>query len=70
MIEPHYLELMTLEGWVKRYWEMLPDYETMEATYEAIERQYIFAFGKRKYSDFASFKQCFYRYQKNKQTDN
>jgi len=65
MIEAHYLELLELSGWVKQYWQMLPDYGTMEATYEALERKYERAFGKRKYSDFDSFRQGFYRYQRN-----
>lgn len=68
MIDPYIQQLMSLDGWVKRYWEMLPDYGTMEATYEAIERQYMGAFGCRKYADFESFRQCFYRFQRNKST--
>lgn len=62
MIEAHYQELLTLDGWVKQYWQMLPDYGCMRETYEALERKYELAFGKRKYGSFESFKVSFYRY--------
>lgn len=66
MIEQHYLDLLTVDGWMGQYWRMLPDYETQEATYEALERKHERAFGKRKYSDFHSFQNVMYRYQSKK----
>ena len=61
-IEQHYLDLLTVEGFIKQFWEFLPDCDTMEEAYEATERKYSSAFGKWRYSDFHSFRACYYRF--------
>jgi hypothetical protein len=66
MIERHYLELLEVEGFIKRYFDMLPDYNTCIETYEAVERQYEQAFHKRKYSDYDTFKVILARWNKAK----
>lgn len=66
MIEKHYLQLLTVDGFIKRYLEMLCDYETCIETYNAVERQHEHAFGKRKYSDYDTFKVTLSRYSKSK----
>lgn len=72
MIERQYLELLTVEGFIKRYWEMLPDYGNCISAYEAVERQYDWAFGKRKYSDYETFRVTLSRFnsKKNNTVDN
>ena len=66
MIEKHYLELLEVDGFVKRYFEMLADYDTKIEAYEAVERQYEQAFKKRKYSDYECFKTTLHRWNKRK----
>jgi len=62
MIEPYIQELLTVEGFIKRYFDMLSDYGTCQETYYAIERQYHSAFGKNKYSNYDTFKQVLSRH--------
>jgi hypothetical protein len=66
MTEPYLQELLTVEGFVKRYLDMLADYGTCQETYAAVERQYFNAFGKNKYKDYDSFKVTLSRYQAKK----
>lgn len=66
MIEKHYLELMTVDGFISRYWQMIGDYPTCIETYEAVERQHEFAFHKRKYSDYQTFAVTLTRWNKKK----
>jgi uncharacterized protein YktA (UPF0223 family) len=56
MIEEHYLKLMTVKGFIERYWEFIGIYPSHEEAYNAVEKQYEMAFGKRKYSDYTSFR--------------
>jgi len=56
MIDKYILELLTVEGFIKRYLEMLTDYGSCQHAYEAAERQYEANFGKRKYSDYDTFR--------------
>ena len=54
--DPYMLELMTVEGFIKRYQEFCVSYPTYQQAYEAVERQYRAAFGKSKYSDYDTFR--------------
>jgi hypothetical protein len=66
MIEKHYLDLLTVDGFIRRYFELACSYPTMQAAYDATERQYELAFGKRKYSDYDTFRNTLSRWNKNK----
>ena len=55
-IEKHYEVLNTLEGFTAEFWRMTLDYDKYEDAYEAVERKYIFAFGRRKYKNYNSFR--------------
>lgn len=62
-IDPHLLRMMESEGFVQFYLEILPYYDTCEQAYEAAERQYENGFGRRRYSDYQTFKVILSRYQ-------
>ena len=55
-LEPHQKELMTLEGFERAFVKMIGLYQTYEEAYEAVERQYLFIFGGRKYKNYESFR--------------
>lgn len=57
MIEPHIQRLLTQEGFIEAFYEQCADYKTHEEAYEGVERLYERYFGKRKYSNFNSFRQ-------------
>lgn len=60
--EPHLTQLLTVEGFISRYWELLCFYPSCREAYDAVERQYIGAFGKRKYNDYNTFKAVLSRF--------
>jgi len=66
MIEQHYLDLLTVDGFIQRYWDLVCHYPTRIQAYEAVERQYEMAFKKRKYSDYSTFAQTLSRWNKKK----
>lgn len=55
-MEKHYEILKTKEGFVAEFWRMIVDYPDYEKAYEAVERKHIFAFGRRKYANYNSFR--------------
>lgn len=55
-LEPHVLKLMTAEGFDARFFEMCQHYPTDALAYEAVERQYESYFGKRRYSNYESYR--------------
>jgi len=55
-LEKHILKLLDTQGFIDKYWEMLGEYSTGEAAYEAAERLHITNFGERKYKNFESFR--------------
>ena len=55
-MEKHYEVLKTKEGFIAEYWRMTVDYQKFEDAYEAVERKYTFAFGRRKYANYNSFR--------------
>ena len=55
-LESHILELNTPEGFDRRYYEMCQLYPNNSLAYEAVERQYESYFGKRKYSNYESYR--------------
>lgn len=55
-MEKHYKNLDTKEGFIAEFYRMCQEYPTYEQAYEAVERKYKFAFGKRKYKNYNSFR--------------
>jgi len=65
-LEAQYARLVETKGFVEAFWEFGCEYTKQEDSYEAVERQYKFIFGKRKYANFESFRGCMYNYLNNK----
>ena len=61
-LEPQYARLTETKGFVEAFWEFGCEYPKQEDAYEAVERQYKFIFGKRKYKNLESFRGCMYNY--------
>jgi len=55
-MEQHYQILDTAKGFTAEFYRMIQDYSTYEQAYEAVERKYKRAFGKRKYKNYNSFR--------------
>jgi len=55
-VEQHYEILNKTAGFVKEFWRMTGDYDSYELAYEAVERKFQFAFGRRKYKNYNSFR--------------
>ena len=56
MIEPYFLKLLKVAGFVERFHDVLQNCETHEHAYEMVEKQHAENFGSRKYKDYESFK--------------
>jgi hypothetical protein len=52
------LILISAEGFVKEFWKRTKTHKTLLAAYEDLEREYQQTFGKRRYSDYNSFRTC------------
>lgn len=50
------LALQTFEGFKDAYHDFLPEAKTYKEAYEQVEIMYIAHFGKRKYTDYNSFR--------------
>jgi hypothetical protein len=55
-MEQHYAVLDKKKGFIDEFYRMTQEYPTYELAYEAVERKYIRAFGKRKYKNYNSFR--------------
>ena len=54
--DKHILKLLTFEGFLQMFHDMMACYQTYKEAYEATERMHKNYFGKRKYSSYYSFK--------------
>ena len=52
------LSLLSPEGFSKRFWEKSKEYKTYKEAYEKLEQDFEKHFGKRRYSDYDSFRVC------------
>lgn len=51
------IRMMTKQGFVEVFWETLKDTKmTHEECYEVLEKEYVSAFSRRRYSNFMSFR--------------
>lgn len=66
MLEKHLQRLLTTEGFIEAFWENCADHATQEQAFDAVNRQFKNVFGKDKYKNFESFRQCRDRFIKEK----
>ena len=60
------LIILSPQGFVKEFWNKTKHHKTFISAYEELEKEHIELVGKRKYSDYNSFRIC--RYRKTKET--
>ena len=58
--------IYSASGFVREFWDRSKEYKTLKSAYESVEQEHIELFGKRKYSDYNSFRVC--RDRKTKET--
>tara|TARA_R110000824_G_scaffold80166_4_gene201827 strand:- start:6313 stop:6519 length:207 start_codon:yes stop_codon:yes gene_type:complete len=58
MIDKHILILISADGFVRKFWEKTKHHKTFKSAYEDLENEYESLFGKRRYSDYNSFRIC------------
>jgi hypothetical protein len=55
-VTARHIRMISRQGFIELFWEGLKDWQTHEECYEALEREYKSAFGKRRYANFISFR--------------
>ena len=50
--------IYSASGFVREFWDRSKEYKTLKSAYESVEQNHIELFGKRKYSDYNSFRVC------------
>ena len=58
MIDKKVLILISADGFVREFWNRAKNYDKLIDAYEDLEKDYTKHFGKRRYSDYNSFKTC------------
>ena len=58
MIEFKILALLSPNGFDERFWKHCKSEKTYKAAYEKTENEFAEHYGKRKYSDYNSFRNC------------
>ena len=58
--------LISPDGFVREFWKRAKNHKKLISAYEELEQEYQQAFGKRRYSDYNSFRIC--RDRKTKET--
>mgnify|MGYP003132659114 FL=1 len=58
--------LISADGFIREFWKKAKHHKTLIGAYEELENEYKETFGKRKYSDYNSFRVC--RDRKTKET--
>ena len=52
------IRIYSATGFVNEFWEKVKEHKTLKSAYESLEKEHIEIFGKRKYSDYNSFRVC------------
>ena len=52
------IKIYSATGFVREFWEKVKEHKTLKSAYETVEKEHIEIFGKRKYSDYNSFRVC------------
>ena len=50
--------IYSADGFVREFWDKTKNHKTLKSAYESVELDHIKLFGKRKYSDYNSFRVC------------
>ena len=50
--------LLSADGFVREFWKRAKKHKTLIEAYENLESEYETTFGKRRYSDYNSFRVC------------
>ena len=50
--------IYSASGFVREFWDRSKEYKTLKSAYESVEQEHVELFGKRKYSDYNSFRVC------------
>ena len=58
--------LLTIEGFSEAFQRNIKNFPTHEAAYEQVEESYFYFFGKRKYTDYESFRVTYSKWSKKK----
>ena len=52
------IKIYSATGFVREFWDKVKEHKTLKSAYESVEKEHIQIFGKRKYSDYNSFRVC------------
>jgi len=52
------LLLLSADGFIREFWKKTKKHKTLISAYEELEIEYQEIFGKRRYSDYDSFRVC------------
>lgn len=52
------IRIYSATGFVREFWDKVKDHKTLKSAYESVEKEHVEIFGKRKYSDYNSFRVC------------
>ena len=52
------IRIYSANGFVREFWLKVKNHKTLKSAYESLEQDHIEFFGKRKYSDYNSFRVC------------
>ena len=52
------IKIYSADGFIREFWQRAKDYKYLKQAYESLEKEHIEIFGKRKYSDYDSFRVC------------
>ncbi|WP_431471934.1 hypothetical protein I5168_12045 [Nonlabens sp. SCSIO 43208] len=55
-------QLATRTGFMKAYYQALPQYDTFKQTFEAINNEYYQHFNEYRYSDYKAFQKAYSKY--------
>ena len=50
------IKIYSADGFIREFWQRAKDYKYLKQAYESLEKEHIELFGKRKYSDYNSFR--------------
>jgi len=52
------IRIYSADGFIREFWTRAKEYKYLKDAYESLEQEHIELFGKRKYSDYNSFRSC------------
>ena len=52
------IKIYSATGFVREFWDKVKEHKNLKSAYESVEKEHVKIFGKRKYSDYNSFRVC------------